>query len=47
MHPKEFSLNKYSSNSSKGCFLEVDPKYPQALRELYDDYPLAPNKVEI
>ena len=25
--PKEFDLNKYTSNSSKGCVLEVDLKY--------------------
>ena len=27
--PKEFNLNKYTSNSSKGCVLEVDPEYPK------------------
>ena len=26
--PKEFDLNKYTSNSSKGCVLEVDFEYP-------------------
>ena len=25
--PKEFDLNKYNSNSSKGCVLEVDLEY--------------------
>ena len=25
--PKEFDLNKYTSNSSKGCVLEVDLEY--------------------
>ena len=28
---KEFDLNKYTSNSSKGCTLEVDLKYPKEL----------------
>ena len=31
--PKEFDLNKYTSNSSKGCVLEVDLEYPKELRE--------------
>ena len=35
---KEFDLNKDTSNSFKGCVLEVDLEY---------DYPLAPDKIEI
>ena len=31
MDPKEFDLNKYTSNSSKGCVLEVDLEYPKDL----------------
>ena len=31
--PKEFDLNQYTSNSSKGCGLEVDLEYPKELRE--------------
>ena len=34
--PKEFGLNKYTSNSSKGCVLEVDLEYPKELRELHN-----------
>ena len=45
--PKEFNLNKYSSNSSKENVLEVDLEYPKELRELHNDYPLAPDKIEI
>ena len=30
---KEFDLNKYTSNSSKRCVLEVDLAYPKELRE--------------
>ena len=45
--PKEFDLNKYTSNSSKGRVLEVDLEYPKELGELHDDYPLAPDKIEI
>ena len=45
--PKEFDLNKYNSNSSKECILEVDLKYPKELRELHNDYHLVPDKIEI
>ena len=39
--PMEFHLNKYTSNSSKVCILEVDFEYPENLCELHNDYPLA------
>ena len=42
-----FDLNKYTTNSSKGCVLEVEIEYPKKLKELHDDYPLAPDKIEI
>ena len=45
--PKDFDSNKYSSNSSKGCVLEIDLEYPKELCELHNDYPLAPDKIEI
>ena len=45
--PKEHELNKYTSNSSKGCVLEVDPEHSKELRELHNDYPLAPDKIDI
>ena len=45
--PKEFDLNKYNDNSSKGCVLEVDIENLKHLCELHDDYPLAPDKREI
>ena len=45
--PKEFDLNKYSSSSSKGCILGVDLECPKELPELGNDYPLAPDKIEI
>ena len=44
---KEFDINKYTSNSSKGCVLEVDLEYPKELLELHNDYPLTPDKIEI
>ena len=40
-------MNKYISNSSKGCVLEIDLEYPKELRELHNDYPLAPDNLEI
>ena len=40
-------MNKYSSSNSKGCVLEVDLEYPKELRELPNDYPLAPDRIEI
>ena len=45
--PKQFDLNKYTSNSSKGCVLVVYLEYPKELGELPNDYPLAPDKIEI
>ena len=42
-----FDLNKYTSNSSKGCDLKVDLEYPKDLQELQNDNPLAPDKIEI
>ena len=43
--PKDLELNKYTSDSSKGSVLEVDLEYPKELRELQNDYPLAPDKM--
>ena len=40
--PKEFDLNKYTSNSPKGCV-----EYPKDSQKLHNDYPLAPDKIEI
>ena len=44
---KGFGLNKYTSNSPKGCVLEVDLEYPKELRELHNGYPLDPDKMKI
>ena len=45
--PKDFDLNKYTSNSLKGCVVKVDLEYPKDLQELHNDYPLASDKIEI
>ena len=45
--PKQFDLNKCTSNSSKRCVLKVDLDCPKELQELHSDYPLPPDKIEI
>ena len=45
--PKEFHLNKNTSNSSKGCVLEIDLEYPKELHKLHNYFPLTPDKIEI
>ena len=40
-------MNKYNSNSPKGCVLEVDLQYPKVLRKIHNDYLLIPDKIEI
>ena len=45
--PKEIDLNKYNNNSSTGCKLEIQLEYLKESRELHNDYPLTPDKIEI
>ena len=50
LNQKEISnlcLNSISKNSSIDYILEVDPEYPSELHDLHNDYPLAPEKLEI
>ena len=44
---KDFDMDRYTSNSSKGCAFEVYLEYPKELRELHNEYPLAPDEREI
>ena len=46
-YPKKFDLNNYTNSSSEGCALEVDLEYSKELRELHNDYSLAPDEIEI
>ena len=43
----EFCLNSISENSSVGYILKVDFEYPSKLHDLHNDFPLAPEKLEI
>ena len=45
--PKNFSLDKYSNDSSIGYFLEDDFDYPDEFDDLHNDYPLADGKIEL
>ena len=40
-------LMNIKSNSSSGYILEVDLEYPQELHDIHNDYPLAPEKINI
>ena len=42
-----FDVNSIEENSSIGYVLKVDFEYPSKLHELHNDYPLAPEKIEI
>ena len=45
--PKEFDLNKYTSNSSKGSVLKLDLEYPKELQKWHYDYPSSPDKIGV
>ena len=40
-------LMNIKSNSSTGYVLEVDLEYPQKLHDIHNDYPLAPEKINV
>ena len=44
---KSFNLHSIPENSSVGYILKVDLEYPKELHNLHNDYPLAPEKIEI
>ena len=45
--PDAINLDSYDENSAKGLILEVDLEYPKELHHLHNDYPLAPEKIEV
>ena len=47
MDPEEVNLNKHTSNSSKECLLKVYLEYRKEVCNLHNDYPLAPDEIEI
>ena len=44
---RTFDLNKASENSSVCYILQCDLEYPSELHDIHNDYPLAPEKLEI
>ena len=43
----EQKLMRIKSNSSTGYILEVDLECPKKLHDMFNDYPLAPEKIDI
>ena len=44
---EDFDVREVSDESSKGYILEVDLMYPEKLHDLHNDYPLAPESLEL
>ena len=47
IHKIEQKLMNIKHNCSTGYVLEVDLEYPQELHDIHNDYPLAPEKINI
>ena len=43
----EFCLNSIIENNPIGYILECDLEYPDKLHDKHNDYPLAPEKLEV
>ena len=44
---KNFDVNSIGENNAIGYVLEYDLEYPDELHDFHNDYPLAPEKLEI
>ena len=40
-------MDQYDDENLRSCVLKVDLKYPKELHESHNDYPLAPDKLQI
>jgi hypothetical protein len=47
LNVENFNLDNMNSNKNIGYILEVDLEYPAELHKLHNDYPLAPENIEI
>ena len=47
IEPNGLDIYMCTCNSSRGCALEVDLEYLKKLRQLHNDYNLAPDKKEM
>ena len=43
----DINLYDYTENSKKGLLLEVDLEYPYEIHDMHNDYPLAPEKINV
>ena len=43
----KIDLGKHKADGKKGLILDVDLEYPQELRDIHNDYPVAPEKVKV
>ena len=43
----KLDLSKYKDDSKTGLILEVDLEYPHELHDLHNDFPLAPEQVQV
>ena len=47
LDPTKFNLDEYDDENLRSCVLKADLKYPKELHESHNDYPLAPDKLQI
>lgn len=44
---EDVDVVNYNAEGKRGCMLEVDLEYPEHLHDLHNDYPMAPERMEI